>query len=56
VTTSALRRVAAIPGAVMLGVGAILLPKSNADDHWSETPTVALVEDSLTDGSGAPRR
>jgi hypothetical protein len=38
----------------MLGVGAILQPKANTDDHWSTSPRVVLVDESSAEGSGAP--
>lgn len=31
-------------GAGMLGVGAILLNKTRADDHWSTSPKVEIVD------------
>jgi hypothetical protein len=54
---SVARRLAiALPRGLMLGFGTIFQPKTNADDHWSVSPKVVIVDDGADEDSGAPPR
>jgi hypothetical protein len=48
------RIIKVIPRAVMLGFGTLFQSKTNADDHWSVSPKVVIVEELQAEGSGAP--
>lgn len=50
------RLASAIPRGVMLGFGTLFQPRSSADDHWSVTPKVQVVEEAEDADSGAPPR
>ncbi len=45
-----------VVGAVLLGVGAILQPKSRPDDHWSKSPKVEIHSEAGGQESGDPPR
>jgi len=42
----------ALFGAVLLGVGAIFLPKHRPDDHWSTTPKVHVLTERSPEATG----
>ncbi|MGZ8752847.1 MAG: hypothetical protein ACXW1S_07685 [Acidimicrobiia bacterium] len=46
--------VTALLGAVMLGVGTLFQMKARADDHWSTSPKLAVIEDAEAADSGEP--
>ncbi len=49
-----LRSVGFVLGTAMLGIGAIFQPKVKADDHWSTSPKIVLVNELRREGSSTP--